>query len=136
MPETLIQGYLNSLTVDSNDITPIISSGTLDRTRQVNKKALWGSAARVVRPGAKDGTIQVEGVISVEKLGYLEAAYESDASMAFTWAAGESGGATEAGTWTGSAVCSALSVSGDGEDDMGFSMTLDVDGAVTYTAPA
>ena len=90
MPDpTFVSGYLGVVTLNADDISAVGSVVSLTRTRNIMPKPTFGSPYAFSLGGQKVGAFDASGHISVEKLPDLEAAFASDAPIAFSLQIGD-----------------------------------------------
>ena len=98
-------------------------------------KPTFGSAYAFSLGGQKVGAFDASGHVSVEKLPELEAAFVSDAPIAFSLQIGDAAGATDAGLYAGNCVVGDFTIEANADGEWDWSISCTTSGVVTYTAP-
>lgn len=132
---TFIPGHQTTVTLNSADVTAIGSVLSLNLTRNVMTKPVFGSGSARSLGGQRSGTFSASGHVSVEQLSDLVAMFESDSPIAFSIQVGEAAGATDAGTYTGDCNVSSFSLEVNADGEWEWSIQATTDGDATYTAP-
>ena len=135
MPTTFIPGYFAELSLGAVDIEHVSGSGTLTLNKNVILKPVAGKVAPDALATFRSGNIAFAGHVTVEDMGKLQTAYDSDAVLAYIWAVGEAGGSTDAGEYTGNLIVESLELSWDAEDEWSFTMSCVLSGDAVYAAP-
>ena len=133
---TFIPGYLGVVTLDSEDISAMVSGATLSLTRNALNKPTLGQPWGYAIAGQRAGTISYNGHLSSEQAAALQSIYMSEVPVDFSFQMGEGGGDTDAGLYSGKAIVTELAheVAADGEFD--WSLSAQTTGVVTYTPAA
>ena len=112
MPDPVfIPGYLGQVTLNADNISAVGSVVSLTRTRNIMSKPTFGSPYAFSLGGQKVGAFDASGHVAVLQLPDLEAAFVSDAPIAFSLQVGDAAGATDAGLYSGNCVSSVISLS-------------------------
>lgn len=136
MPDpTFIPGYLGTVLLNADDISAIGSVVSLTKTRNIMTKPTFGSPYAFSLGGQKIGAFSANGHVSVEQLGDLEAAFNSDAPIAFSLQVGDAAGPTDAGLYAGTCVLSTYTIEAAADGEWDWSIEAQTSGEVTYTAP-
>lgn len=133
MPETFIPGHLTTVTINAEDLTLIGSVFRLNLGKTVTVKKHFGTAHTDRISGKRDVTFSANGNITAEKIAALNAAYESEAPVAFSLQIGTAAGATDAGVYAGDCVIQNLNLEADADGDWAWSIDAGSHGAVAYT---
>jgi hypothetical protein len=136
MATTFIPGYFAELSLGAVAIEHVAGSGTLTLNKNVILKPVAGAQAPLALATLRSGSIAYAGHVTIEDLGKLQTAYDSDAELAYIWAVGEAGGATDAGEYTGNLIVESFELSWDAEDEWAFTMSCVLSGDAVYAAPA
>ena len=122
---TFIPGYLATVTLNADNISAVGSVVSLTRTRNIMSKPVFGSPYAYSLGGQKVGAFDASGHLSTENMADLEAAFISDAPIAFSLQIGDAAGATDAGLYSGNCVVGdyTIEASADGEFDWSISAT-------------
>ena len=129
---TFIPGYLGTVTLNADNISTIGSVVSLTRTRNVMSKPVFGSPYAYSLGGQKVGAFDASGHISTEQLADLEAAFASDAPIAFSLQVGDAAGATDAGLYSGNCVVGEFTIEASADGEWDWSITATTSGLVTY----
>ena len=98
-------------------------------------KPTFGSEYAFSLGGQKVGAFSAQGHVSVEQIGDLDAAFSSDAPIAFSLQIGDAAGPTDAGVYTGMCVLSSFELSANADGEWDWSIDATTSGLVVYTAP-
>ena len=130
---TFIPGYLGTVLLNADNISTIGSVVSLTRTRNIMSKPVFGSPYAYSLGGQKVGAFDASGHVSVEQLSDLEAAFISDAPIAFSLQIGDAAGATDAGLYSGNCVVGDFTIEASADGEWDWSISCTTSGAVTYT---
>ena len=130
-----VQGFLATLTLDTNDITLFVTDVELAETRpSLDKSVMDGSGVSVTIPGKKNGTLSLTGHVDQANLNLLEVSWSKDVAVAFDLEISE--GLTTDGKWVGTISLSDFTRGTVFDGNWSFSLSGDFAGAVTYTPSA
>ena len=132
---TFIPGYLAEVKIGADQLEDNLGSGTLTRTKNIMTKSVAGSQEPTALAGLMTATISVSGHISVEDVGKLNTAFETNTTLAFVWGIGDTTGTPDGGEYTGNMMVENFAAAFDADDEWTFSLDAVVDGAATYVAP-
>src|SRR5690606_413355 len=133
---TFIPGYQATVTLNAEDITAIGNVLSLNLTKSVMNKPVFGSPAGRSLNGQRGGTFSASGHIAAEKLAALVAMFEAEAPIDFTIQVGEASGATDGGTFTGTCNISSFTIEANADGEWDWSIQAATDGVVTHTPAA
>ena len=127
-----VQGFLASITLDSNDITLVSTDVTLAEARTVLEKSVMdGTGASQSLPGLKSGELTMNGHVDQANLNLLETTWAKDTVVPFSMVITEGLGTD--GQYAGNVAISAFEKSAGFDGNWAFSMTATTSGAVVYT---
>jgi len=132
---TFIPGYLGTVLLNADDISAIGSVVSLTKTRNLMTKPTFGAAYAHSLGGQKIGAFSAQGHVSVEQLADLDAAFNSDAPIAFSLQIGDAAGPTDGGIYAGECVLSSFEITASADGEWDWSIEATTSGDVTYTAP-
>lgn len=135
MAITFIPGWNTAITINGDEWTVHGNVLGFTRTKASLPKPVFGTPFRHEIPGQAGGSLSIEGHVAVEHIADLESAFNSSVPVSYVIQVGESGGATDAGTYAGSLVITELSLDTDAEDQWSYSAQATLDGAPIYTPP-
>ena len=135
MSQTFIPGWQTDVLVDLEDLTVVANAFSMTRTWGSQPKPVFGSSFRKEVKGQGGGTVSLAGHVSVEKLSALEAIVDKEVAVAYVFEVGETGGATEAGSYAGFLVINEYTIEAGAEDEWDWTIGATLDGAPVYTAP-
>ena len=98
---TFIPGYLAEVKIGADQLEDNLGSGTLTRTKNIMTKTVAGTQEPTALAGLSTASISVSGHISVEDIGKLNTAFESNTALAFVWGIGDTTGTPDGGEYTG-----------------------------------
>ena len=133
---TFIPGWQTTITLDGDDWTVHANVLGFTRTKSSQPKPVFGTPFRHEIPGQASGTLDLEGHVAVEHIQDLEDAFNSETAVPYTIQVGQSGGATNAGVYTGQLVLTELTIDTDAEGEWEWSASGTLDGKPVYTPPA
>lgn len=133
---TFIPGYLGTVTLNADDISAIGSVVSLTKTRNLMTKPTFGSAYAHSLGGQKIGAFSAQGHVSAESVGDLDAAFNSDAPIAFSLQIGDAAGPTDGGLYSGDCVLSSFEITANADGEWDWSLEAQTSGEVTYAPPA
>lgn len=129
-----IPGYDTEVTVDANGFTVTGKVVGISASKQTPRKPTFGRKTQSVLSGQQTWSMQFAGHVAVgEPVAELMASFDKATLLAFTIQVGESGGATDAGAFSGSLVLSALNFDADAEGEWEYSATAQIDSTPTWT---
>ncbi len=131
---SFIAGYIASLTVEGQSVEPYSSDATLSLTNETLNKTTLGVSNRTYITGLQDGTVDISMHVDTASMPILQASYGSTLPVAFVFRPGALG-VNDAGQWNGDMIITSMDVSGAVEDNWAVSISGQITGAVTYTAP-
>lgn len=131
--QTFIPGFQATVTLNSDDISAIGNVVSLNLTRNVMVKNVFGAGSANSLGGQRSGTFSASGHVSAEMIGNLVAMFEEDSSIDFSIQIGEASGATDGGTYTGKCNISSFTVEANADGEWDWSIQATTDGAVTHT---
>jgi len=130
-----VQGFLATLTLDSNDITLFVTDVSFDQSKTaLDKSVMDGSGDSTMIPGLQTGTMSINGHIDQANLNALETTWAKDTVVPFTLEVSE--GLTTDAVWAGNLSMSDFSKSTTFDGNWAFSISGETSGAVTYTPSA
>jgi len=132
---SFIAGYISTLQVDGVDVHLSANDATLSLTNETLDKTTLGSPQRVYIPGLQDGTVEISTHTNTDSASALQSAYSSTSPVSFVFRPGKLGAGFDAGQWTGTAIISSMDIAGAVDDNWSTSLSLQITGVVTYTAP-
>lgn len=138
MSQTFIPGYLSEIVLgpaDEFDLTLTGNVLSLDLSKGINAKPVFGQQWRNSVGGQITGAISAGGHLSVENAAYWIAIIETVGVLSFRIYAGEEGGAIDAGEYSGSVIASSISITSDAEGEWEWTMDAETDGPVAFTPP-
>lgn len=137
--ETFVPGYMAEIILDvggsNTDLTVVGNVLSMDLTKNVLPKPVFGQQWRNSASGQISGSISCGGHVSTEILPALLPLVELETPIAFTIYVGEAAGAIDGGQYAGTMVVGSLSISDDAEGEWEFTIDGETDGAVTFTPP-
>lgn len=137
--QTFVPGYMAEVILDVGgsdvDLTVVGNVLSLDFSKSVLPKPVFGQQWRNSASGQISGSFSVGGHVSIETLPALLPLVELQAPIEFTMYVGESGGVIDGGEYSGSCVVGSLSVSDDAEGEWEFTIDAETNGPVTFTPP-
>jgi hypothetical protein len=123
-----VHGKNGYLLVNTQNFSTYLKSNSLDTSNDVVEVTTFGSNSKQYIQGLEDGTIPLEGVWDATVDGYI-AAIKTAGSVAFEYGpAGNSNGLVK---YSGNAILSSYSISGDTGSEISFSATLQITGDVS-----
>ncbi len=131
---SFIAGYIASLTVEGQSVEPYSSDATLSLTNETLDKTTLGVSNRAYITGLQDGTVDISMHLDTDSTPILYASFASTTPVAFVFRPGALG-VNDAGQWNGDMIITSMDVSGAVEDNWAVSISGQITGAVTYTAP-
>lgn len=131
---TYIPGYMATVLLDAEDIGVVGSVVSLNLSRNIQTKPVFGSAYAGSLAGQRSGQFSANGHITAEKIVALTGLFENDAPVTFSIQVGEAAGATDSGVYAGTCNVSNYTISGNADGEWDWSIQAATDGAVTYTA--
>lgn len=134
MTQTFVPGYLTTITVDGSDISVSGRATGIQQSRNVLNKPLFGRRQMGKLAGQADGSFTVDGHVTVEDYGALEAIWEAEGALAFSIQIGTAAGATDVGVLSGFCVVTGRDLNADADSEWDWSMNFDIDGDTTWTA--
>jgi hypothetical protein len=132
---TFIPGYLGTVLLNADDISAIGSVVSLSKTRNIMTKPTFGSPYAHSLGGQKLGSFSANGHVSAEQVGDLDAAFNSDAPIAFSLQIGDAAGPTDGGLYTGECVLSDFTIEASADGEWDWSIEAQTSGEIVYTAP-
>jgi len=132
---TFVPGYLGTVLLNTEDISAIGSVVSLQKTRNLMTKPTFGSEYAHSLGGQKIGAFSANGHVSVEQIGDIEAAFNSDAPIDFSLQIGDAAGPTDAGVYVGQCVLSSYTIEASADGEWDWSIEAQTSGPVVYTAP-
>lgn len=116
------------------DLTVVGNVLSLDITKSVLPKPVFGQAWRNSAAGQNSGAISAGGHLSVEIAGDLQTIIEVNTPIPFSIHAGDTVSGIDAGTYTGEMVPGSLSISSDAEGEWEWTLDGETNGPVVFTA--
>lgn len=140
MTQTFVPGYLAEikLTLPASaevDLTVIGNVLSLDISKSVLPKPVFGQQWRNSASGQLSGSISAGGHLSVELAEDLFSLIEANVPVAFEIHAGDATSGIDAGTYTGEVVTGSLSISSDAEGEWEWTLDGETNGPVVFTVP-
>ncbi len=132
---SFIAGYISTLQVDGVDVHLSANDATLSLTNETLDKTVLGVTNRTYITGLQDGTIELSTHLNTDSVSALESARSSTTPVTFVFRAGKLGAGFDAGQHSGTAIISSMDYVGSVDDNWSLNMSLQITGAVTYTAP-
>jgi len=127
---SFVQGFLATLTLDTNDVTLFVTDVTLDESKtSLDKSVMDGSGDTVSIPGKKAGTLSLNGHIDQVNLTLLEESWAKQASVPFVLTVAE-GLLTSDASWAGNIVLDAFSKTTAADGNWAFSLSGNTDTVV------
>ena len=128
-----VQGFLATITLDSQDITAYLNDASFDRTKTVETKpTMDGTGIPLKLVTQKDGTLTLDGQVDTAGQSVLETIFAKDTPVAFVAIMGD-GATIDAGTYSGDVTLSGETISTSASDTWNFTMTAE--GWLTFTPP-
>ena len=131
---SFIPGYISSLTVDGQTVEIYSSDATLSLTNETLDKTTLGVSNRNYIVGLQDGSVSIDMHVDTASMALLQASYAKTVPVAFTFRPGALG-VNDAGQWDGTMIIESMDVNGSVDDNWSVSLSNQITGAVTYTAP-
>jgi hypothetical protein len=129
-----IPGYEATITLNADDFSTVGSVISLEQSKNIMTKPVFGSAFAFSLGGQKTGTITASGHISTEKLPDLQAAFDAAQPIAFTIQIGDAAGTTDAGVYSGNCTISSLTTESAADGEWDWSLEAQTAGEITYAA--
>jgi hypothetical protein len=137
MPDPIfIPGYLGTVVLNSEDLSIIGHVVSLDGSRDTLTKKVFGQTHAFTIGGQRIEAFSASGSISAEKIAALEAAYQTQAAVAFSMQIGEAAGATDGGVYTGNCIIGSRRIEGNAEGQWTWNITAQASGVPVYTPAA
>ena len=138
MTQTFIPGYLAEIQLTlpvatDVDLTVVGNVLSLDITKSVLPKPVFGQQWRNSAAGQLSGAISAGGHLSVEIAGDLFDLIETQIPVEFEIHAGDTTAGIDAGTYTGEVVTGSLSISSDAEGEWEWTLDGETNGPVVFT---
>jgi hypothetical protein len=127
-----IPGYEATVTFNADDFSAVGSVISLDQSKNMMTKPVFGSAFAHSLGGQKSGTISAQGHISTTKLPELQAAFDSEAPIAFTIQIGDAAGTTDAGNYSGNCNITSLTVEANADGEWDWTLEAQTTGEITF----
>jgi hypothetical protein len=131
---TFIEGYLATITLDAVAYHPYSSDATLGLTRDAVDKTKLGEDRRTYISGLGDGTIDATLHLATEFAVAVQTAYDKTTPLAYLFRPGALG-TKDAGQYEGGAIITDFSQAGAADGEWDVTLTLQLTGQYTYTAP-
>jgi len=131
---TFIEGYLATITINGVAYEPYTSDATLDLVRDAIDKTKLGNDRRDYVSGLGDGNVDATLHLATEFAVAINVAYESTVAVAVVFRPGALG-TKDAGQYGGEGVITSFSQQGTADGEWDVSLSIQMSGALSYTAP-
>ena len=115
------------------DLTVVGNVLSLDITKSVLPKPVFGQQWRNSAAGQLSGSLSAGGHLSVEIAGDLMAIIEVETPIPFEIHAGDTTAGIDAGTYVGEIVPGSLSISSDAEGEWEWTLDGETNGPIVFT---
>lgn len=136
MTMTFIPGYKATVTLNNEDVSAIGNVVSLNLTRNVMVKNVFGAGSANSLGGQRSGTFSASGHVAAEKVAALVAMFDSDTSIDFSIQIGDASGPTDGGTYTGKCNISSFTIEANADGEWDWSIQATTDGTVEHTPPS
>ena len=127
-----VQGFLASITLDTNDVTFVSADVTIDEVRNaLDKSVMDSSGDSQMLPGKKSYSLVINGHVQQSGLNLLEASWAKDVSVAFLLTITEGLGTD--GAYAGFVALNAFTKETAADGNWAFSIGGEGDGALVFT---
>ena len=130
---TWIPGYMAAIEIDTNDLTVVGNVLSIDISKVVNPKPVFGQKWRNSASGQLSGTISAGGHQSVEIIPLFLPMMEKETPLAFTIYVGDEAGTIDAGEYAGNLILSSYQTGDDAEGEWDWTLEGELDGPITFT---